>query len=83
MYNLRDRKKIVSRYQKWDAYENPVLDTESPNTFGKLVKKLAKISDKNSKRVRHAVRKEKELRASISPKQTKKPNSNLVYSDDD
>ena len=82
MYNLRDRRKIVSSYQKWDAYENPVLDTESPHTFGKLVKKMAKITEKNSKRVREAVRKEKELQK-LSPTPPKKPNTNLAYSDDE
>merc|ERR1719245_248226 len=58
-YNLRDRRKIVSSLQKWDAYENPVLDTESPNSFGKLVKKMAKIAEKNSKKVREVVQRER------------------------
>ena len=82
-YNLRDRRKIVSSYQKWDAYENPVLDTESPNSFGKLVKKMAKIAEKNSKKVREVVQREKELQAAMSPMETKKKISTIVYSDDE
>ena len=82
-YNLRDRRKIVSSLQKWDAYENPVLESESPNSFGKLVKKMAKIAEKNSKKVREAVQKEKELQAAMSPLETKKMISSLAFSDDE
>ena len=82
-YNLRDRRKIVSSLQKWDAYENPVLESESPNSFGKLVKKMAKIAEKNSRKVREAVQKEKELQAAMSPLETKKMISSLAFSDDE
>ena len=82
-YNLRDRKKIMSSYDRWDAYENPLLDSESPNSFGKLVKKMARITEKNSRRVRDVVLKEKELQAAMSPTTKNKTISSLAYSDDD
>merc|ERR1712133_161039 len=63
--------------------ENPVLHTESPNSFGKLVKKMAKIAEKNSKKVREVVQREKELQAAMSPMETKKKISTIVFSDDE
>ena len=60
-YNLRDRSKIISSRERWDACENPVLDSESPNAFGNLVAEMAKIAKKNSQNVRAALKKEMDI----------------------
>ena len=84
-YSLRDRSKIMSSREKWDSLENPVLDSESPNSFGKLVKQMARKAEKNSLKVRAAVKKEMELQAAtIASSDIEKPVSTLIaYSDDE
>ena len=44
---------------------------------------MAKIAEKNSRKVREAVQKEKELQAAMSPLETKKMVSSLAFSDDE
>ena len=73
-YSLRDRSKIVSKYDRWDA-------SESPNSFGKLVKKMAKITEKNSQKVRAAIQKDIEIKAA-SPVKGRQNTSLPTYSGD-
>ena len=84
-YNLRDRSKIMSRLDRWDAYDNPLLDTESPNSFGRLVAQMAKISQKNSRKVTAALEKQIKLHNETdATKMATKTEANLdKYSDDE
>ena len=75
----------MSRLDRWDTYDNPLLDTESPNSFGRLVAQMAKISQKNSRKVTAALEKQIDLHNETNgTKMATKTAANLdKYSDDE